>query len=158
MTRGEADVVVVAYGSTSKTGPGRDRSLEETHPVDGFVRPTGLFRPPGAYAMAARRHMHEYGTTEEQLAEIAVATREWASMNPKAAQQEPITVDDVVRVSTNRRAVQLAGLLSRLGRRRRGRPRESEERPRNSACRDRSPSRAWRRRVLTARTSARCPT
>ncbi|MFC6769860.1 thiolase C-terminal domain-containing protein, partial [Natrinema soli] len=71
-------------------------SLEVTHPVDGFVRPTGLFRPPGAYAMAARRHMHEYGTTEEQLAEIAVATREWASMNPKAAQQEPITVDDVL--------------------------------------------------------------
>ncbi|WP_226040137.1 acetyl-CoA acetyltransferase [Natrinema sp. DC36] len=96
MTRGEADVVVVAYGSTGKTGPGRDRSLEETHPVDGFVRPTGLFRPPGAYAMAARRHMHEYGTTEEQLAEVAVSTREWASMNPKAAQQDPITVDDVL--------------------------------------------------------------
>lgn len=96
MTRDEADVVVVAYGSASKTGPGRDQALEETHPIDGFVRPTGLFRPPGAYAMAARRHMHEYGTTEEQLAEIAVATREWAAMNPKAAQREPITVEDVL--------------------------------------------------------------
>ncbi|SFS87365.1 acetyl-CoA acetyltransferase [Halostagnicola kamekurae] len=96
MVRGETDVVVVAYGSTSKTGPDRDRSLAETHPVDGFVRPTGLFRPPGAYAMAARRHMHEYGTTEEQLAEIAVATREWAAMNPKAAQREPISIDDVL--------------------------------------------------------------
>ena len=96
MARKEVDVVAVAYGSTSKTGSDRDRSLEETHPVDGFVRPTGLFRPPGAYAMAARRHMHEYGTTEEQLAEIAVATREWAAMNPKAAQREPISVDDVL--------------------------------------------------------------
>nr|WP_254527807.1 thiolase [Natrinema gelatinilyticum] len=96
MARDEADVVVVAYGSTSKTGSGRDRSLEVTHPVDGFVRPTGLFRPPGAYAMAARRHMHEYDTTEAQLAEIAVSTREWASMNPKAAQRESITVDDVL--------------------------------------------------------------
>ncbi|WP_339103179.1 acetyl-CoA acetyltransferase [Haloterrigena salinisoli] len=96
MARGRADVVVIAYGSTRKTGPGRDRSLEVTHPTDGFVRPTGLFRPPGAYAMAARRHMHEYGTTEEQLAEIAVSTREWASMNPKAAQRDPITVADVL--------------------------------------------------------------
>ncbi|MFC6719285.1 acetyl-CoA acetyltransferase [Natrialbaceae archaeon GCM10025810] len=96
MARGEADVVVVAYGSTRRTGPGRDRSLEVTHPVDGFVRPTGLFRPPGAYAMAAKRHMHEYGTTEEQLAEIAVSTREWASMNPKAEHRDPITVDDVL--------------------------------------------------------------
>ncbi|SDJ63195.1 acetyl-CoA acetyltransferase [Natronorubrum texcoconense] len=96
MARGRADVVVIAYGSTSKTGPGRDRSLEVTHPVDGFLRPTGLFRPPGAYAMAAKRHMHEYGTTEEQLAEIAVSTREWASMNPKAAHQEEITVGDVL--------------------------------------------------------------
>ncbi|WP_440764532.1 acetyl-CoA acetyltransferase [Natronorubrum sp. DTA7] len=96
MARGRADVVVIAYGSTRKTGPGRDRSLEVTHPVDGFVRPTGLFRPPGAYAMAAKRHMHEYGTTEAQLAEIAVSTREWASMNPKATHQEEITVDDVL--------------------------------------------------------------
>ncbi|WP_255682136.1 thiolase [Natrinema sp. SYSU A 869] len=97
MARGEADVVVVAYGSTRNTGPRDERSLEETHPIDGFVRPTGLFRPPGAYAMAARRHMHEYGTTGEQLAEIAVATREWAAMNPKAAHREPITVDDVLK-------------------------------------------------------------
>ncbi|APX96407.1 acetyl-CoA acetyltransferase [Natronorubrum daqingense] len=96
MARGRADVVVIAYGSTRKTGPGRDQSLEITHPVDGFVRPTGLFRPPGAYAMAAQRHMHEYGTTEEQLAEIAVSTREWASMNPKAAHQDSISVDDVL--------------------------------------------------------------
>ncbi|WP_436344253.1 acetyl-CoA acetyltransferase [Natronorubrum sp. FCH18a] len=96
MARGRADVVVIAYGSTRKTGPGRDRSLEVTHPVDGFLRPTGLFRPPGAYAMAAKRHMHEYGTTEEQLAEIAVSTREWAAMNPKAEHREPITVADVL--------------------------------------------------------------
>lgn len=95
MARGRADVVVIAYGSTQKTSPGRDRSREITHPTDGFVRTTGLFLPPGAYAMAARRHMHEYGTTEQQLAEVAVSTREWASMNPNAAHREPITVEDV---------------------------------------------------------------
>jgi acetyl-CoA acetyltransferase len=46
--------------------------------------------------MAARRHMHEFGTTSEDLAEIAVAVRHHASMNPKAQLQAPITVDDVL--------------------------------------------------------------
>ncbi len=96
MAQGRVDVAVIAYGSTSKTGPGRSRELKVTHPIEGFVRPTGLFRPPGAYALAARRHMHEYGTTKADLAEIAVSTREWAAMNPKAAMREPITVDDVL--------------------------------------------------------------
>jgi len=52
--------------------------------------------PMGPYAMAATRHMAEYGTTPEQLAKIAVSTRQWASMNPKARYREPITVDDVL--------------------------------------------------------------
>jgi len=43
--------------------------------------PTGLTLV-GAYAMAAQRHMHEYGTTAEQLASIAVQTREHAGRNP----------------------------------------------------------------------------
>ncbi len=50
----------------------------------------------GAYAMAARRHMHEYGTTSEQLAEIAVGVREYAGLNPSAMYRDPITVDDVL--------------------------------------------------------------
>jgi acetyl-CoA acetyltransferase len=40
--------------------------------------------------------MHEYGTTSEQLAEIAVATRAWAALNPRALNREPLTVDDVM--------------------------------------------------------------
>src|SRR5262249_6756840 len=47
------------------------------------------------YAMAARRHMHEFGTTIEQLAEIAVSTRHNASFNPEAYYRDPITIDDV---------------------------------------------------------------
>jgi acetyl-CoA acetyltransferase len=46
--------------------------------------------------MAATRHMAEYGTTAEQLAQIAVSTRDWATMNPRARYQDPITVDDVL--------------------------------------------------------------
>ena len=52
----------------------------------------------GAYAMAAQRHMHEYGTTSEQLAEIAVGVpRVTPQLNPNAMYREPITVDDVRR-------------------------------------------------------------
>ena len=47
------------------------------------------------YAMAARRHMYEYGTTIEQLAEIAVSARYNASLNPEAYYRDPITIDDV---------------------------------------------------------------
>ena len=46
--------------------------------------------------MAARRHMHEFGTTPEQLAEIAVGVREFAGLNPLAQYRDPITVDDVL--------------------------------------------------------------
>jgi len=50
----------------------------------------------GLYALAARRHMHEYGTTPEQLAEIRVAASTHAQHNPDAMYQEPVTVEDVV--------------------------------------------------------------
>lgn len=46
-----------------------------------FELPYGLPMPVGAYALAATRHMYQYGTTSEQLAEIAVATRKWAMLN-----------------------------------------------------------------------------
>ena len=58
--------------------------------------PYGLRTPMGAYALAASRHMYAYGTTAEQLAQIAVDTRRWASMNPNARFQDPITIDDVI--------------------------------------------------------------
>jgi acetyl-CoA acetyltransferase len=48
------------------------------------------------YALAASRHMHEYGTTREQLAEVAVAAREWARLNPKAFRRDPLSVEDVL--------------------------------------------------------------
>jgi acetyl-CoA acetyltransferase len=47
--------------------------------------------------MAASRHMHQYGTTREQLAEVAVAARKWALLNPKAWEKEPLTVEQVLK-------------------------------------------------------------
>jgi acetyl-CoA acetyltransferase len=57
------------------------------------------FGPPGAigaYAMACARHMHLYGTTETDLAEIAVAARHWAQMNPRAFARDRLTIEDVL--------------------------------------------------------------
>ena len=51
----------------------------------------GIF-PVSAYALAAARHMHEYGTTREQLAEVAVAARQWAAGNPEAFMRDPLTI------------------------------------------------------------------
>jgi acetyl-CoA acetyltransferase len=51
---------------------------------------------PSFYGAVAQRHMYEYGTTEEQLASVAVAIRHNASLNPDAVYRDPITVDDVL--------------------------------------------------------------
>ncbi|HYY05799.1 MAG TPA: acetyl-CoA acetyltransferase [Candidatus Limnocylindria bacterium] len=61
-----------------------------------FEHPFGLAGPPTGYALAAARHMHEFGTTSEQLAEVAVATRRWAELNPRALMRDPLTVGDVL--------------------------------------------------------------
>jgi acetyl-CoA acetyltransferase len=61
-----------------------------------FELPYGTSGPTTGYGFLATRHMHEYGTTSEQLAEVAVATRRWAALNPKALMREPITIADVL--------------------------------------------------------------
>lgn len=55
---------------------------------------------PSLYALVAQRHMHEFGTTPQQLAEVAVTIRRHASLNPAAHKRDPITVDDVLKSST----------------------------------------------------------
>ena len=76
-------------GGTLKTYASRGaHSMEFEIPFGAHV--------PGIYAMIAARHMHEFGTTSEQLAAIAVACRKHAGLNPKARKREPITIEDVV--------------------------------------------------------------
>jgi acetyl-CoA acetyltransferase len=100
---GLCEVAVVATGQLGKSGGRAGRGMRAGPPgapPQGFGSffwdSTAGLPLIGAYAMAARRHMHEYGTTSEDLAEIAVAARYHASMNPKAQYQDPITVDDVL--------------------------------------------------------------
>ena len=64
-------------------------------PPDQFEAPFGP-TVVGSYALVAQRHMHEFGTTPDQLAEIAVTIRRHASLNPSAKFRELITVDDVL--------------------------------------------------------------
>ncbi len=94
---GHADIVVVAgvekmtdvsvQQATDMLAAAADREWE------GFAGATF----PGLYAMIARRHIHEYGTTSEQLASVAVKNHHNATMNPKAQYQNEITVEAVLR-------------------------------------------------------------
>ncbi len=61
-----------------------------------FEEPYGVAGPPTRFTVPILRHMHEYGTTHEQLASVAVATRQWATKNPRAMMRDPITVEDVL--------------------------------------------------------------
>ena len=100
---GLCDVVVSVYANTPRSDRkrgtgfrGRPGSWGPPDPSMEWEAAFGLRRPMGPYAMAAARHMHEFGTTSEQLAEIAVSTRAWAAMNPEARYRDPLTVDDVL--------------------------------------------------------------
>src|SRR3972149_2095159 len=72
------------------------RYADPTSAAAQFEFPYGAGGPPSVYSPAAMRHMHQYGTTHEHLAEIAVATRKWAQLNPKAFMRDPLTIDDVL--------------------------------------------------------------
>jgi acetyl-CoA acetyltransferase len=95
---GLADVAVLSYASTSRSDlKKRLRTANLGFSARGpaqFDSPWG-FSLISKYAMVARRHMIEFGTSIEQLAEIAVSARYNASLNPDAYYREPITVDDV---------------------------------------------------------------
>jgi acetyl-CoA acetyltransferase len=90
-------VALITHGQSGRSRVGMPPRAESSQlPAGQFEEPFGLPRPAGAYALACSRHMYQYGTTSEQLAEIAVATRKWASLNPKAFFRDPITIDDVL--------------------------------------------------------------
>jgi acetyl-CoA acetyltransferase len=99
ISAGHANVVLLAYGSTARADL---RNGLRTANLDWGARGPMQWEAPyghtliSKYAMAARRHMFEYGTTIEQLAEIAVSARFNAGPNPEAFAREPITIDDVL--------------------------------------------------------------
>ena len=90
---GACEVALVAYGSTQRTAGRAKASVQEIDPGEAPYRP---MNPVTGYALAASRHMHEFGTTREQLAEVAVAARRWAQRNPNAWSKKDLTIDDVL--------------------------------------------------------------
>jgi acetyl-CoA acetyltransferase len=96
---GHANVVLLVYGSTARADI---RAGRRTSGLSFGARGPLQFEVPyghtlvAKYAMAARRHMHEYGTTLEQLAQVAVQARGNAAANPDAMFRDPITVADVL--------------------------------------------------------------
>ncbi|MGW3458417.1 thiolase C-terminal domain-containing protein [Streptomyces olivaceoviridis] len=96
---GHANAVLLVYGSTARADVKAGR---RTGTLSFGARGPLQFEAPyghtliAKYAMAARRHMIEYGTTVEQLARVAVQARANAALNPEAMFRTPVTVDDVL--------------------------------------------------------------
>jgi acetyl-CoA acetyltransferase len=90
---GLCEVALIAYGSTQRSVSRSAASPTDVNPYEAPFRP---MMPVSAYALAASRHMHQFGTTRAQLADVAVAARQWALMNPAAWEKAPLTRDDVL--------------------------------------------------------------
>lgn len=89
LATGQCDVALIAYGSNQRSASGKLQSSLKPSP---FEAPYQALVPASAYALAAARHMHQFGTTREQLAQVAVAARQWAQLNPEAFVREPLSV------------------------------------------------------------------
>ncbi len=94
---GQAEVILCCAGENRATGQTRDQAVAALaavgHPF--YEQPYGT-SIPSFYAMITRRHMYEYGTTREQLAQMAVISRDHAIRHPNAHMTQPITVEEVI--------------------------------------------------------------
>jgi len=90
---GLIDRALICYGSNQRTGAGKLVAAQAPSPFELPYRPNN---PVASYALAASRHMYEFGTTSEQLASVAVAARQWANLNPDAFRHGPLSIEDVL--------------------------------------------------------------
>lgn len=91
---GRCSVALITLAGRPRTGTNDGGASFNTYqdPFEVTYGATTLSK----YAIAARRHMHEYGTTHEQLAEIRVAASQHAQYNEHALFRDPVTVEDVL--------------------------------------------------------------
>ena len=106
---GMFDIGVVVHGEAGYSrrnyprGAGPQRGGDPLGPDAQFMTPYGIAGAPSNYSHAMTRHMYQYGTTKEDYAKIAVSTREWATLNPRAVMHSkethpaggPLTIEDV---------------------------------------------------------------
>lgn len=95
---GRCEVALITYASRQRSRKNRNRAVAaDSGTLSGqFEAPYGIHFPIGYYALTAARHMHQYGTRPEHLAEVAVAARKWAQLNPKAWSRDPLGIEDVL--------------------------------------------------------------
>jgi acetyl-CoA acetyltransferase len=93
LATGLIDCALIAYGANPASNPPPSVGMTRQSPWEAPYRPLA---PISSYALAASRHMHLYGTTRRQLAEVAVAARHWAALNPEAALREPLSIEEVL--------------------------------------------------------------
>ncbi len=100
---GICNVALITHGQTTYSDRNRPwrrmrrwTYADPWYPASLYEGPHGAGTAPSVYAMAAMRHMYQYGTTQEHLAELAVATRKWAQLNPKALMRDPLTLEEVL--------------------------------------------------------------
>ncbi len=90
---GLCNVALIIYGSDA--GTNKPEPLSK-HDFISYEAEYHTMFPAGGVALAAKRHMKEFGTTREQMASVAVAARQWAMRNPEASLRSPLTVEDVL--------------------------------------------------------------
>ncbi len=95
LNAGLCDVALICYASNQRSALGRLQTSVAGNWSD-LEAPYAARFPVSSYALAAARHMHEFGTTREQLAAVAVAARDWARLNPEAFAREPLSRDAVL--------------------------------------------------------------
>ena len=92
---GYCNVALITHGQAGRSARTR-ATVDAAEPGPQFEAPYGFIGAPVNYAMACRRYLHQYGEerTRQGMAEVAMATRKWALMNPKAYIKDPMTLDD----------------------------------------------------------------
>ena len=97
INEGLCETVLITHGESGRSQVGRGRFAPAMASLQGqFEAPYCSMGPPTTFTIPFLRYMKETGTTAEQLASVAVIQREWASKNPRASFQDPITVEDVM--------------------------------------------------------------
>lgn len=95
---GQCNVALIAYGSVQRSRRLRkiEGFLESGTSAAQYENVYAPLYPMSFYAMVAQRYMHEYGATAEDLANVAISARQWASLNPVAFKRDPLTLAEVL--------------------------------------------------------------
>jgi acetyl-CoA acetyltransferase len=94
---GYCRTVLIVHGESGRSRVGMLPYPSSAATLDGqFERPFGAWFPANMFTLPVLRYMKTTGTTEEDLARVAVIQREWAAMNPRASLRDPVTVDEVL--------------------------------------------------------------